>query len=503
MNELVHIPIGRFVRCFAGWLTVLALAPALARGQTWEYSPYEIHVWVAVSPANTADKAMRQRLAIALEQRADVAVGSPWTVVVSSPPESLWADVAFALDEVTTAQIEQAAEKSLNQDKLMLLAIEKSQLDTRIRARELDCRVRMWGPVIERRIRNSQLLETEAFAALFDAFSPVTRIETGEGKQATVRIRSGGLILNPGSPAAVAQGDVLIPITRTNDRYGKPMPGRISIIPWTLLQVAGRDERNPSILNCNVHSGMRSPIRGRVSSRRERYALGVQPTLPETELVLESRTRRRDEPGVPLADLEVYSTIPSVEPVEQRTAEQEQEEQRRNPPELLGYTDWLGRIRIEPAETPLRVLYIKNGGQLLARLPIVPGAEAVQVAQVPDDNPRLQAEGYIKGLSGEIMDLVAQRQILAARIRKRVSDGKLDEAEDLMDEFRELKTRNDMQRALDRQMQRQMESPYASVKARIDQLYGETRSMLGKYLDPNLGNQLLRELRAAQQQSGG
>jgi hypothetical protein len=488
---------------FAVCLSALMLAPGLLKGQTWEYSPYTIHVWVVNSPATTSDDVLQQRLATALEQRAESAIGAPWALIVGSPPESLRSDVAWGMDQVTTEQIEQEAEKVLNQDKLMLLALETSHQDVRIRARELDCRVRRWGPVIERRIRNPQLLASEAFSALVDAFAPVTRIETGEAKRAVVRVRSGGLILEADSPAHVASGDVLLPIMRTNDRYGKPMPGRISVIPWTLLQVTGRGARNPSILDCNVHSGMRSPIRGRVSSRRERYALRVVPTLPDTQLVLESRTRRSDDPRVPLADLEVYSTIPSTEPANPRSSEQPREEQKRNPPELLGYTDWRGTIRIAPAEAPLRILYVKNGGQLLARLPMIPGVEPQQVAQVPDDNPRLQAEGYVKGLSGELMDLVAQRQILAARIRKRIEEGKLDEAENLMDDFRDLMTRNDMQRELDRQMRRQLESPYASVKARIDQLYSETRSMMGKYLDPNLANQLTQELRQAQQQAGG
>ena len=195
---------------------------------------------------------------------------------------------------------------------------------------------------------------------------------------------------------------------------------------------------------------------------------------PQTEVTIQVRTLKTGEPAVPLAGLELYSKIPSPEPPRERTAEEAQAEEQRNPPEFVGLTDWRGRIAIAPSAAPLRLVYVKNGGQLLARLPIVAGYHAQQVAEVPDDNPRLQAEGFIRGMNGQIMDLVAQRQILAARVRKRIAENKLDEAQELLDQIRALKTRNDVQRELDMQARRQLASPYLAVQARIDKLYGDT-----------------------------
>ena len=147
-------------------------------------------------------------------------------------------------------------------------------------------------------------------------------------------------------------------------------------------------------------------------------------------------------------------------------------------------------------------MYVKNGGQLLARLPIVAGYHSRQLAEVPDDNPRLQAEGFIRGMNGQIMDLVAQRQILTARIRKRITENKLDEAQQLLEQLRTLKTRNDVQRELDMQARRQLASPYLSVQARIDKLYGDTRALLAKFLDADLPNQLMAEIRQAREGGG-
>jgi hypothetical protein len=480
-------------------LGVLALlvcaAPATA--QPWEYSPYTIRAWLSWVPSGEWDSTVENELVATLRNRSDIEIGAPWTLVVESPPEQLRSSVGQFIDRITVDDVAAAAETALTDDKIMLLSLSANSREYVVRARELDCRTRSWGPTIERRLRNPSMLGSTAFRAMVAAFAPVTRIESGSGKTAIVRLRGGGLILENNSPVYVAEGDVLLPVIRNNDRYGKPIPGKIDEVPWTLLQVTGRTRANTNVLDCNVHSGMRSPIRGRVSARKERYALGVRVTDDQTQLVIHGKTRSRDAPPIPLAGLEVYSKIPAVEPPKEQTAEEARAAERSNPPEFMGYTDWRGALTIDAPEGPLRVLYIKNGGQLLARLPMVPGFRDVQIAEVPDDNPRLQAEGYIKGLSGEIMDLVAQRQIIAARIRKRIEEGNLDEAEGLLEEFRALPSRNDMQRLLDQQMARQVPSNYMSVQARIDKLYGETRGMLGKYLDPNLGNKLMQELRLA------
>ena len=219
-------------------------------------------------------------------------------------------------------------------------------------------------------------------------------------------------------------------------------------------------------------------------------------------MTVQVRALKTGEPAVPLGGLELYSKVPLAEPPRERTADEAKAEEQRNPAEFVGLTDWRGQIAIAPSAAPLRLMYVKNGGQLLARLPIVAGYHSQQVAEVPDDNPRLQAEGFIRGMNGQIMDLVAQRQILTAHIRKRITENKLDEAQQLLEQLRTLKTRNDVQRELDMQARRQLASPYLSVQARIDKLYGDTRALLAKFLDADLPNQLMAEIRQAREGGG-
>lgn len=138
---------------------------------------------------------------------------------------------------------------------------------------------------------------------------------------------------------------------------------------------------------------------------------------------------------------------------------------------------------------------------------MVPGLEPLLVASVPDDAPRLQAEGFVKGLQGQLMDLEAQREILKARFMLRIEEAtalsgdekveKLKEAQTLLEEIKQLPTRNDLVRQLDAQQGKQIISPVKSVQSRIDQLYAKMREALGKYLSPSLVNSLTNTLNDA------
>jgi hypothetical protein len=475
-------------------LTLLATAPAFGQG-SWEFDPYRVELWTAVAPEvpwTAADQRVFDRDMV---ERSESSLGAAWRLNTVDPPENLRTALATNVTLVDVPSIEALVPDVLKNDKLMLLSVKATSRDYYIEARELDCRTRTFGPVIGRHFRQRSQLATVAFSSLMDAFAAIVRIEAGEGRTLTVRVRAGGLVLNRASPAYVAEGDVLQPIVRRNDRLGKPQS--VEVVDWTFLQVDSRDTTNPNLLEVAVHSGWRSPIRGRAGSRREQYGLAIRPTQSTSQLFVEAKVGRNESP-YPLPGMEIYAREPSTEPPPQTIAER-QESEKRNPPEFLGYTDWRGSVEVGPHENRLRLVYIKNGGQLLARLPMVPGLKPRRVAQVPDDDPRLQAEGFIKGFNGELMDLVAQRQILAARIRKRVSDGKPAEAEQLLEQFRMLASRNDMQRRLDQQQNRQQVPPNRTVAARIDKLYADTRTALANYLDPELDTKLLKELEVARQ----
>lgn len=469
----------------------------LAPVQPWEYSPYRIRVWLAATSSAYTNPQVLADLQREIETWAESIIGAPWSLTISAPPAALESTVAYSSDIVTDVDIGAAQKEALKDDKIVLVSLHTDPIGIQVRVRELDCHARIWGPTVTRDVRQPSTLCRAVFDAILAAFAPLARIEAGQGKTCIARARAGGLVLSSDSPASIGKGDVLRPIFRQNDRYGEPIKNRVQILPFTYLHVTSLDSVSPSLLSCNVVSGMRGPIHGRSTSRRERWALRVRPAFDATEVVVESKPNTRTEPKVRLAGMEVYAKTPVPEPAKVESKEERLAAEKKNPPELLGVTDWRGSLTIPNSGSTLRVMYVKNGGILLARLPIVAGVDQRVVAEVPDDNARLQAEGFVKGLNGEITDLVVQRQLIGVRLRKKISEGKLEEAQKLLDEFRSLKTLNDLQRMLDQQLTRQKPTTNAGVKQKIDKLYADEREMIAKYVGAEMLNQLTQELASA------
>jgi hypothetical protein len=310
--------------------------------------------------------------------------------------------------------------------------------------------------------------------AVVEAFVPLARIESVEGTAVVVRLRAGGLITRAGSPALVDQGRILQPIIRRNDRAGQPLPNTgIQSLAWTLLAVESRAD---SLLSCKLHSGYRGALSSKAGPRTERLALAAKPQFPATTLMLKSRTGDRG----PLAGYEIFAKRPDSENVVH-----------------LGTSDWRGQIELPRGDGSLELLLIRNGSQLLARLPIIPGQDERLTADLMDDDGRLQAEGAVAAMHSRALDLVARREILASRFRARVKEGKFDEAQALLAEFRRLESRADLSRSFD-EMQKAVVATDRLTQQRIARLFDDARRLLSvKGLSDDMVNTLAGELTKA------
>lgn len=516
-----------------------------AQQQAWEYSPYKVQIWLATETSGELDRQVREALTAALSRRIEAFIGAPWDAEIIEPPADLRSSALIDVRLITPEVLDAVAPESLKNDKIIVLTIRVNPREFQLEATELDCRTRLYGATVRRVVRQPELLDIVCFEAVSTSFRAITRLEEGTAKSAIVRIRAGGLVFDQASPCYVGMDDILLPIQRNNDRAG--LPTAIIPIEWTFLQVQTPDETNPYLMTCRVWSGKPNPVTGRPSARKEKYALKVKATGETTTLRVMSRALKRDDVPYPMPGLEIYAKAPEPDPPAESEAPAEtsppSEDAKSDgteggtaaaavpapapnaeakpdaskkadtpkatgdPAELLGRTDWNGTIEIGQSDTPLRIVYLKNGAQLLARLPMVPGLETMLTASVPDDAPRLQAEGFVKGIQGQLMDLEAQREILKARFMLRIGEmaalkgeeqiAKWKEAQELLEEIKQLPTRNDLVRQLDVQQNLQIVSPVASVQARIDQLYAKLREALGKYLSPGLVNELTGVLNAA------
>ncbi len=150
---------------------------------------------------------------------------------------------------------------------------------------------------------------------------------------------------------------------------------------------------------------------------------------------------------------------------------------------------------------PLVLLYVKSGDTVLARLPLVPGLNEVDLADLPSDARRLEAEAHFKGFQAEILDLIAKRTILSSRVNGLLKEGKVKEAEalipeaDLMPGYKEMA---DILNAIHIRMIDESREPLPlNAKTRIDRMMISSRDMLQKYLDIDLGRKLRADIDAA------
>jgi hypothetical protein len=355
-------------------------------------------------------------------------------------------------------------------DKLFVVLVDAHEGSTTISAREIDCMMRWPGPMVHEHIFQANQLPAAIGRCVTRGFAPVVRLDEIGTKEIQGRIRAGGLILDETSPANIQVGDFLQPLLRKDDRDGEPT--FVGIVDWTFLRTKTTDG---SKVTLDIQSGRAGALAGRRNSRTFRMALKIRPVFEKTVL----RLHAKGQPLAPLAGYDVY-----------------QKDLESGEMTLVGQSDWDGRLEIEKTDVPLRLLYVKNGAAILARLPIVPGQTEFEVADLVGDDIRLQAEAYIRGVQNSIVDLVAIRKLIAANIRGYIKQGDFNKADELFDKLRKEpsydKLANDMELK-----KTQITSRNATEQMKIERLFGETRTLLIKHINPGFIRELETELNAA------
>jgi hypothetical protein len=455
---------------------------------TWEYSPYEIRVWIAMPHDAAFTPALRAEMATAIQSGCRGSAGYAWNVKVADAPAALQADLLYRLDQLAPKQIKAVDRSFLDGDKLVAVVVDQAEGGYTVRVRELDLLTRLWSDTLRFTTGQRDAVPQIAASAVVDVVRPLAKIEKVEGRTVQARLRAGGLIDNETPSAAIAAGAILQPVVRRNARNGEPLPNGIFAPPWSYVAI---DNQEASILKGTIHSGYASVIPVKGGARTERLLLGLKPRYTTTRLQLRARAvaagSRGGPPtvGRPLAGYEVFVKYPGEENTE-----------------LVGLTNWQGTIELEPSDKPLQLFYIRNGGQLLARLPLVVGQQAEITANVIDDNPRLLAETYIKAMQSRVMDLVARREILAVRIRAKLKKREYADAQQLVEEFRRLPGRSQLLRELE-ETHRRMSGVPGLTGRRIDKLFQDGQRLLAKFLDPSTADQLAQEVAEAQKGTSG
>jgi hypothetical protein len=380
----------------------------------FELQPYRVLVSVAFSDAPGIDANLRQSILKDVADLSDRLLGEMWAVTTE---DNRWLIPASAdkLMRLTADELP-LPWRGNDRDKTFLVTVEQSAGQYSITAREWDQVSSILGPARTRTVVQRREVSNVLFRLLHDLFRPLLTIDHVDEGKVLLTVKAGGL--PPADPAfaQLRKGLFWQPFFRF--RSLKNEVEKIDSVPWTLLQVSEINAKNTAHGTANLITGLRSPLPTRKRPRVDLLARAVQVDNPVTEFRLVSkRNPLRPLVGI-VIEVKPAKDAPSV---------------RR----LL--TDRSGSIRLTPqSEEPLVWLFVRSGEKKLAQLPVVPGMEQRLTAELPDDSIRLRVEGELSILEANLIDTVAQRAVLMARIRKLVAAGNRKTAEELQKELRQL-----------------------------------------------------------------
>jgi hypothetical protein len=441
---------------------LLSTSPVAAQS-LWEFDPYRIRLVVAFEDDTQFTSERREQIKDEVCEQIEAYIGAPWEVDVVLAAGSLQWRMLSSLSALAAAEV--MGEN--NCDKAWLAVVRRDTMESYIEVREYDTLTQHWGPLLRREVPRIERLSHELFRALLAVFAPLAEIDAVEESTAQLRWRAGMLPSRDPQVLLFQVGDVLEPYLRSTDRDGNTR--KVQNIDWTYLAVTSVEGGSGT---ATVYTGLRSPLARRKRGRVQQLALAVRSEPGVTQLQLRSRS----EDAQPLVGYEVYAYAPDSPATT-----------------LLGYSDADGFIDIPPGAARLRLLLIKNGNELLARVPVVPGLKQHLELRLADDAPRLAAEGFLIGLQERLIDVVVRRHVLIARIKLRIEQGQLDDASRLMDELRRMDSQQQFLLALDQQQQKSLASDPV-VQRKIEKMFATARELVGQYLDPRDVNRMEIEL---------
>ncbi len=463
-------------------LFVLFVWPSLsthaADQKYWGLSPYRVQVHLAVDDSQTPQPELADRLAENLQQQIRATLYPLWTTKIAIANGQEKSRLLTHLHRLSEQSIPE--ETLAGSDKQIFVTLVATPLGFSLQSREFDCTTGRWGTVQQRQVRQSWMLTSQCFDLVCQTFSPLATIRslTDEGKrnekEVLLRFRGSDLPQQTDLSFLYIPGQAYQPLMVRTNSTGEFKPDSIREIPWTYITIGQRNEEG---WQGNVHTGTRRPFGVRRRGRIEHLALALRQPAGATQVRFYARHDRTQG----LSGYEVFRREPTV-----------------TESQPMGHTNSLGSIEITSGQHKVTLLFLRSEGQLLAKVPVVPGAKSMIEVPIADDTARLRAHASLTSLTERLIDTVAQRNILVARIRDRIQNEKIDEAQEMFTELDNLpgraKFNQDIKSAENRKLNH---SDDPKVQARIDKLFADTRKLLSRFLNTKQISQLQGELSAA------
>ncbi|MDX1946248.1 MAG: hypothetical protein SFU86_12685 [Pirellulaceae bacterium] len=457
-------------------MTLLAalLLPAAARGAdsaaqvAWELSPYRVEVLIAIDSRAGLSRGETAELLDQLTSRAENVAGGGWKLTVRPAPASLRSAL---LADLAALPAEALPAASLSGDKVLVVGVKPALAGIAVQVREYDATARAWNGLRTREVGQPENLPQVVLDALFAAFGPQGRIETVEGNTATVRLRAGALGRRDGALPLLADGVVFRPLLVTSDASGAAA-GPPQAIPWTYLVPTGV---RGSLVTCRIESGLAGPPLPEFHPSQLRLALASQGGQGSTKLKLVSQGT-----GAPLAGYEVVALPGTGE----------------TKPQPLGRSDRQGIVAIPSGTEGVRIVVLRQGDEILARVPIAPGLASELTLPLPDASQRLAVETALAEIADGLVDLAARREALAARVRIAVAKSDVEPALKLVQQLRDLPAADPWLTRLD-QAQPLLAAVDAASRKRLEGRIADLRQLAETLIADKPVERLEAELKAA------
>lgn len=443
--------------CLAATVAVGSTNSASAVEQKyWGVTPYQVRIELAVDSRTRPAPQLAEQLAADLLDRIDAAIGPLWTTDLTI---ATGARRAALLDDLAATPWEELSPEVRSSDKLILLAVQATPAGWQLRSREFDAYLRRWNDPAAITVAQRSRLNEACFQALVDSFSPLAVVRTLEDNDEQVELLPRGheLPLPTGAMPFFTAGMALEPVLRRTDRSGELLENGVIPIPWTYLTAAvPQDDR----WIADVHAGVRRPFRARRRGQVEQLAVGLSPRGGSTTV----RFYARHDKEIGLAGYEVF------------------EKSGDDDAQLTGVTNREGEVDIPRGERAVVMLFLRSDGQLLAKIPVAPGAVPRLEAPIADDAARLQAQAELRTVREELIDLVARRAILIGRVKSYLGADRLDDAQKLMIELGNLPGVSHFSREID-QAENSARSTDEAIQTRIEAMFADTRKLLATFLN--------------------
>jgi hypothetical protein len=315
---------------------VVAISAATAGAaevmETWEGSPYRIRATLAIDAPGELARQLAAELPQYLHERVSTAIGSVWQLNSNLATGPMRQRMLRGIEAFTTVDVADGAD---DEDKRLLLTVRATPQGYELSAREFDRYVQRWGPTIHRSTRQRDAVAELLFELVTQAVAPLAHVlsDPQNPRQVILEMRGSDLPASGADFSWVHPGDVFQPLLRRTTRDGLLMPGGVTVVPWTFLEIVKQEEPAERPIG-RIRNVTQRPLgirRGRV----EQLAIGLQHDPGNSVVELHSRLEQKK----PLVGYEVV-------------AQNMDEKETRS----LGKSDAAGDVKVSPGKSGVQML---------------------------------------------------------------------------------------------------------------------------------------------------